>query len=110
MHAGIAGIDDARAHLDQMTYVNRLDETNAAHIHRHAILPAPPHRAGVTGLIDPFHYGAAVDLTAKIDFRWLGQEPQGYFTLLVCRWHGKLRRRLDSNVCRKQERRHKASV
>jgi hypothetical protein len=57
-------------------------ETDAADVNRDAVLPAPPDRAGVSGLVDPLHDRAAVHLAAEVYVRRLGQEPQRDFPLL----------------------------
>jgi hypothetical protein len=51
-------------------------ETDATNINRDAVLPAPPDRTGVSGLVDPLHDRASVHFAAEVNVRWLGQEPQ----------------------------------
>src|SRR4028119_674787 len=54
-------------------------EPDAADVNRDAVLPAPPDRAGVPGLVDPLHDRATVHLAAEVYVRRLGQEPQRDF-------------------------------
>src|ERR671930_2104337 len=76
VHTRPAGIGDLRAHLDQLADLDRAHELDPAHVRRHAVGAAPPGRTGVTGLVDPLHDRAAVNLSAEVDVGRLGQEAQ----------------------------------
>ena len=59
------------------------DELDAADRDGHAVAPAPADRAGVAGLVDPFHDHAAMHLAAEIDVGRLGEEAEGHLALLA---------------------------
>ena len=81
VHAGLPGVDHAGMDLHEAAQQYRLVESNASHINGHAVVGAPPNRAGKTRLIDPLHDGSAMHLAAKVKIRGLSKKSQGYFAL-----------------------------
>ena len=72
LHGAGIGAHHAGVDLDEVTDRNRAVEADAAGVHRNGALRGPLHGAGRTGLIDPLHGGAAVDLATPVDVGGLG--------------------------------------
>ncbi len=77
VHAGVAGIGQAGLHFHQFADAHRVMEADATDEDRHAIALGPAGGAGVAGLVDPFHDGAAMHVAAEVDGAGFGQEAQG---------------------------------
>jgi hypothetical protein len=52
-----------------------------AQVHRHTVSAGPPRRAGIPGLVDPFHDRTPMHLAAEVDVSRLGQETESYAAL-----------------------------
>jgi hypothetical protein len=80
VHARLARVDKLGTHFDHVADQYRPVETDAPDVNRDAVLPAPPDRAGVSGLVDPLHHPAAAHFTLEVDVRRFGQKAQSDFS------------------------------
>lgn len=74
MHTRPSGMNDPGTHLYKIAYGDRLVKIDFSDRYRHAVPAAPIRRTDISGLIKPFHGRPTVDISSKIDVRWLRQE------------------------------------
>src|SRR4051812_32862876 len=86
VEAGATGPDHQGPELHQLAHPDRAEEVQPAKVHRDAIGAGPSGGAGVSGLVDPFHHGAAVDLAPEVHILRLGQEPERHSPLPLHRY------------------------
>lgn len=81
METSCAGVDELCPYLNEITNMNGMIEADTSNVNRNTVLASPANSTRVTGLIDPFHHGAAVHFTAKVDFGWFSKKTERDFTL-----------------------------
>src|SRR5690606_28512027 len=72
MHTGSSRINHLSFHLYNLTNLDGFIKPYTAYIHSYRIIAAPGGRAGIAGLVYPFHYAAAMHVAAVINIAGFG--------------------------------------